>query len=108
VLPDLATRPTLCHVADGSVADLIRRLRSERSESLRKAARDLGVDASYLSRVEAGTRTPSSELEGRIQAHYGVPKDLVDLAVGRVPEDVLVILREHPELLDEIRRRYAR
>ena len=95
-------------MAEESVASLIRRLRVERSESLRSAARDLGVDPSYLSRIEAGTRMPSEDVERRITSHYGVPKDLLDLAAGRVPVDVLEILRLHPEVLDELRVRYGR
>ncbi len=107
VLPKVATLGYSGLVADDSVAQLLRRLRAEQGRSLRGAARDLGVDPSYLSRVENGERQPSGELEERISSHYGLERDSLDLAAGRVPADVLEILRRHPDALDELRRRYG-
>lgn len=90
-----------------SVAELLRRLRAERGESLRAAARGLGVDPSYLSRVENGEKTPSAQLQERAIEHYQVNADLLYLAAGRVPPDVVAILREHPQLLAMLREEYG-
>jgi hypothetical protein len=40
--------------------------------------------------------------------YYGVEEDLVALAEGRVPEDVLAILQARPDLLDLIREKAAK
>jgi transcriptional regulator with XRE-family HTH domain len=90
-----------------SVADLLRRLRTERGESLRSAARELGVDPSYLSRVESGEKAPSVQLQQRASEHYEVKADILYLAAGYVPPDVIAILREHPELLEKLRGEYG-
>lgn len=82
-------------------------MRARRGESLRTAARDLGVDASYLSRIENGERLPSEDLQDRASDYYGLDRDLLHLAAGRVPEDILRILRDNPDLLQELRDRYA-
>ena len=94
-------------MAQSSVAALLKEMRDRRGESLRAAARGLGVDASYLSRIENGSRVPSTELQDRASKHYGLDPDLVQLAAGRVPDDVVRILRDHPEVLQELRTLYG-
>lgn len=91
------------------VADVLRKAREANGHSLRGAAKKLGVDPSYLSRVESGTRYPSQGLCERAESLYGLDGreiDVVSLAAGQVPADVVEILRQHPELLDEIRDRH--
>ena len=89
------------------LADILREAREAGGRSLRAAARDLGVDASYLSRVETGERSPSEGLRDRAENLYGLDSDVVALSAGQVPTDVLEILRENPELLAEIRARHG-
>ena len=90
------------------VADLLRSARQAKGESLRSAAKAIGVDPSYLSRVEGGEKAPSEALRERVRSHYDLDRDVLALAAGDVPEDVLVILQRHPEALKELRERYAR
>ena len=89
-----------------SAARLLRRLREERGRSLRQAASELGIAASHLSRLERGEKAPSEELQQRAANYYGVSEDVLALDEGRAPADVILILRRHPELLDELRRKY--
>ena len=89
------------------LADLLRASRSERGESLRSAARNLGVDASYLSRVESGERRPSGELRRHLSDYYGIAEDELRLAAGDIPQDVIDILRHHPELIGRLRSEYG-
>jgi hypothetical protein len=65
------------------------------------------VDPSYLSRIEGGTRSVSEELEPRITEYYGLDPDLLELAAGRVPADVMDIIRRHPGILTELRESYG-
>lgn len=89
-----------------SAARLLRRVREERGESLRSAAQGIGVAPSHLSRLERGEKSASDELRQRAAKYYGVDADAVALEEGRPPADVIEILRRHPEVLDELRRRF--
>jgi transcriptional regulator with XRE-family HTH domain len=87
--------------------DLLRELRATRGRSLRAAARALDLDPGYLSRVERGEKPASSAMLARAAAYYEVPRELLALSRGNVPDDVVAILQRHPELLDELRRRHG-
>lgn len=93
---------------DVTVAQLLKAARVRRGESLRRAAESLGVDPSHLLRVESGAKPPSLELQSVASDYYGIDRDQLALASGGLPSDVVAILRDHPELLEEIRNRYAR
>lgn len=103
-----STLPTVEEVksSDRTIADILKGAREERGESLRGAAKSLGVDPSYLSRVETGERSPSESLQEKAESYYSLDSDAMALVAGRVPADVLRILQNHPELLDEIRERH--
>lgn len=89
------------------VADILRKAREAHGQSLRGAARELGVDASYLSRVESGERSLTPGLRERAESLYGIDGDALALSAGQVPTDVVEILQRHPELLDEIRAKHG-
>jgi transcriptional regulator with XRE-family HTH domain len=89
------------------VGQLLRELRQSRGETLRGAARDLGVDPSYLSRIERGAQDPSSALRRRAADYYDADPQRLAFAGGELPSDVLQILANHPELVDELRQRYG-
>lgn len=89
--------------SNDQAARLLRTLREQRGESLREAADGLGVAASHLSRVERGEKASSSELTNQMAKYYNTNSDLLILDQGRIPDDVIAILQEHPELLDQIR-----
>jgi transcriptional regulator with XRE-family HTH domain len=90
-----------------AVGDLLRRLRTEKGHSLRGAAQDLGVDPSYLSKVERGQKPLPSTLRSRVSDYYGADPDELSAAEGSVPTDIARILAEHPQAIEELRRRYG-
>lgn len=90
-----------------STANLLRELRRKQGRSLRSAAADIGVAPSQLSRLERGQRGIAPEISERLSSYYGVPKDLICLAQGDVPPDIVQILLAHPESIDDLRRRYG-
>ena len=89
------------------VSDILRKAREAKGQSLRGAARELGVDASYLSRVESGERLLSAGLRERAESLYELDGDALALSAGQVPDNVLEILQRHPEVLNEIRTRHV-
>ena len=85
--------------------DLLRRAREERHESLRQAAASLTVAPSHLSRLERGEKGASEELLRRAARYYGLKPS--ELGASDIPDDIRRILRERPELVNEIRERYG-
>lgn len=88
-------------------ARLLRKLREERGRSLRSVASDLGVAPSHLSRLERGEKAASEELIHRTARYYGLDDDILALSSGRVPADIVSILKEHPALMNELRSRFG-
>jgi transcriptional regulator with XRE-family HTH domain len=105
LLPKRATGTTLDWVTERPVASILRQLREERGASLRAAASDLGIAPSHLSRLERGQKGASPEVAQRAADYYGINPD--ELGARGVPADVAQILRDHPEAIEELRRRYA-
>lgn len=89
------------------VGQLLRELREQRGDTLRAAAQQLGVDASHLSRLERGLKPASDELRERVADYYSYSPEMIDLAQGKIPEDILTILQGHPGLLSELRSRFG-
>ena len=84
-------------MADTSLGDAIRRLRSAAGFTQKELASRIEVDASYLCHLEAGRREPSLALLRRITSELSVPVGLllgIVLAV-EVPE-------EHRDLYDGV------
>lgn len=90
-----------------SSAELLRSLRRRQGKSLRSAAADIGVAASQLSRMERGQRALTQGMPERLASYYGVPAELIALAQGEIPEDVVRILQRHPKELDRLRTSYG-
>jgi len=94
-------------VSSNNLAKLLRDLRSSRGQSLREAADGLGIDPSHLSRLERGEKLPSPNLRARAANYYDVDGELLTLASGDIPPDVIEILRSHPQLIEQLRADYG-
>lgn len=90
-----------------NAAALLRSLRRQQGRSLRTAAADIGLAPSQLSRLERGQRGLGSDVSERIANYYGVSAEVIALANGEVPADVVRILQERPELIEQLRSDYA-
>jgi len=91
-----------------NAASILRSLRREQGRSLRAAAADVGVAPSQLSRIERGQRGVGAALFEKLSAYYGVPAEIISLAQGGVPEDIVRIFQAHPEALDRLRELYPK
>jgi len=89
-----------------SAAQALRKLRESQGRSLRTAASELGLAASFLSRIERGERNYSPELGQRMAEYYGVSSESIDLADGKLPNDIVRILQDHPEEITRLRETY--
>ena len=91
-----------------SAASLLRDLRRRQGRTLRSAAAELGIAPSQLSRIERGERSLGDSTAQRLSDYYSVPAEIVDLARGQAPADIMAILRAHPEEIDRLREAYGK
>jgi transcriptional regulator with XRE-family HTH domain len=82
----------------------IRELRRERNLSQRDLAAKIGIDFTYLSKIEVGRMEPPSEpVIRRIAQELGADEDeLINLA-GKVPKQLKAVLDDNPEAVELLR-----
>jgi HTH-type transcriptional regulator, competence development regulator len=89
------------------LTNLLRDLRESNGRTLRQAAKDLDVNPAYLSRVERGEKPPSQAIQSRLAAYYEVEPEVIEVASGKLPPDVVRILQANPHALDMLRKKYG-
>ena len=78
---------------------------TDREFSLRKVAQRLGIQPSYLSKIERGEVSPPSEATTRKLANeLRVDSDLLLAMAGKVSSDLQDVIRKRPELFAELIR----
>lgn len=95
---------------DHSFGAFLRRLRTERRRTQRDLAREVGVDNTYLSKVENDAPGFSTLSEGtlrKLARALEVDPDEMITRAGKVPSDVKRILIDDFSLIKEIRERKA-
>ena len=86
-----------------------RQLRQQRHEvnrrySIRQLARRIGVEPTYLSKIERGDADPSEEMIERLAAELGEDTDVLLARAGRVASDIREIITRRPILFAELIR----
>ena len=93
-----------------SFGEFLRHLRQEKKKTQRDLADEVGVNYTYLSKVENEAPGFSTVSEGTLRKLAGaleVDPDEMIARAGKVPEDVKQILIEDFSLIKEIRERKA-
>ena len=81
--------------------------RKGKGYSIKNLARELMVDYSYLSKIENGHTLPSEEFIKKIAKLFGHDEEEIMLRAGKIPEDIIRILRENPkEAIDFLRKKF--
>jgi transcriptional regulator with XRE-family HTH domain len=89
--------------------DILRSLRMGAGLGIKRLAPHLGVNYTYLSKLENKEVRPSQDLVKRIARYFEYDEDQLLMAAGRIPEDILEILRQNPEdAIDFLRQRFRR
>lgn len=79
--------------------------RDGRPLSLRKLAGVIGVEPSYLSKVERGETPPPSEAKiAALAAELGEDPDVLLAMAGKVSSDLQEVIRQRPQLFAELIR----
>jgi transcriptional regulator with XRE-family HTH domain len=77
----------------------------DRRFSLRQLARRIGVEPSYLSKVERGETPPPSEAKIQLLAtELGEDADVLLALAGKVSHDLQAAIRQRPQLYAELIR----
>ena len=95
------------HMTFGSYVRTIRerKLNQDRSFSVRQLAQRIGVEPSYLSKVERDQVAPPSEATiTRLAGELGEDADLLLAMAGKVSSDLRNIIMQRPQLFAELLR----
>lgn len=77
----------------------------DRTFSLRQLAGRVGIEPSYLSKIERGEQPPpGEETICRLAGELGEDQDAVLALAGKVSSDLLAIIRQRPALVAELLR----
>src|SRR2546422_104723 len=74
----------------------LRGLREQRRWTLTRLGKAVGVNVSYLSRIEAGKVPPSNKLLRRLAMNLGLPPEDLRARFGELPHDVREIFAANP------------
>lgn len=85
---------------------ILRNLRTKAGLGIKSLAPELDVTYSYISKLENNELRPSEEFIQRVAKYFDYDNDRLLLAAGKVPAEVLEILREHPEEAVEFLREH--
>jgi HTH-type transcriptional regulator, competence development regulator len=94
----------------GSLGELIRGRREElratdAAYSVRQVAERVGIEPSYLSKVERDIGSPpSEETLVRLAADLGVDADVMLAMAGKVSRDLRDVIRRRPQLFGQLIR----
>jgi transcriptional regulator with XRE-family HTH domain len=87
---------------------ILRELRAKAGIGIKRLAPELGVSYSYLSKLENSEILPSAELVERVADYFEYSCDHLMLSAGKVPKEILTILRDNPDAaLDYLRNRFG-
>jgi len=82
-----------------------KRFREDRSFSVRQVAQRIGVEPSYLSKIERDQVAPPSEATiRRLAGELGEDADLLLAMAGKVSSDLRNIILQRPQLFAELLR----
>ena len=77
----------------------------DRSYSLRKTAERIGIQPSYLSKIERGELPPpGEEVICKLSKDLGLDADVMLAMAGKVSSELLDVIRKRPELFAQLLR----
>jgi len=87
---------------------ILRGLRTRSGIGIKRLAPELQVNYTYLSKLENNEINPSAELVNRVAEYFDYNRDTLLLSAGKIPQEILEILREHPDdALKFLRERFG-
>lgn len=79
------------------LGEYLRGLREAKGLSVRQLADQLGLESSYVSKIEHGDRVPSKPVLETLAGVLDVSPDVLEALAGRMSEGLLEAVKRHPE-----------
>ena len=90
-----------------SFGEVLKELRTSKGIGIKKMAKDVGLDYTYISKLENSKANPSSKVVGKISEYFSYNADELMLSAGIMPKDIEEILRNNPrEAVKYLRRKF--
>jgi transcriptional regulator with XRE-family HTH domain len=87
--------------------DVLRELRAKKGVGIKKMAKDIGLNYTYISKLENSKVNPSSDVVKRISRYFDYSCDELLLAAGKIPDEIKEILINNPrEAAKYLRRKF--
>ena len=84
---------------------LLKELRRDKGLSIKKLGSRLDINYSYISKLENEHSIPSEDFIGKIAELFNYDKDELMLRAGKIPDDILQILKNNPKDAAEFLRK---
>lgn len=100
---------TLGYLKVVDFGNILRQLRAKKGIGIKRLAPDLGVTYTYLSKLENNEVGPSEVFVTRVAQYFKYDRDELLLSAGKVPPEILEILRRHPQdAVEFLRERFGK
>lgn len=76
---------------------ILRALRNKAGIGIKRLAPELSVSYTYLSKLENNETNPSTDFVERVADYFDYDRDNLLLSAGKIPEEILDILRDNPD-----------
>ena len=87
---------------------ILKSLRIKKGLSIKKLAPELGLNYTYISKIESSKVIPSEDVLNKISKYFHYSSDEIMLAAGKIPKDVQKILQENPiEAIKYLRKEFG-
>jgi len=75
----------------------LKSLREKKGIGIKKLAPELGLDYSYISKLENSKSAPSHDVIGKVANYFNEDADDLAIAAGKIPRDIETIILENPD-----------
>ena len=76
---------------------LLKDLRTKNGASIKKLAAEVGLNYTYISKLENAKVKPSPEVINRFSHYFNYNEDELMIAAGKIPKDIEEILKGNPK-----------
>lgn len=72
-------------------------LRYQKGVGIKKLAPEIGLNYTYISKLENDKSLPSEEVIGKISKYFDCDKQELMLAAGKIPDELIKIIQDNPQ-----------
>lgn len=88
---------------------ILKKIRKSKGIGIKKLSSRLNISHGYISKIENNKSLPSEEFIRKISEIFDYDMEELMIRAGRIPEDILSILRENPkEAAKYLRNRFIK